>query len=317
MKPFSKLTVVTGIAMSLLSSTLFPLYAQPTDTEVPAPASTSAQTSEAEAAATVERLKQLGAAFEGVGKIGNQAEIKIPEGFIFFPAAGAQEILRNWGNLINGSEQGLIVHNATGWSVVFEFDDIGYVKDEDKDSLDADKLLKTIKKSEPTINEMRKEAGLPAQYTIGFTMPPRYNETTNNLEWAFTFRIEGQQEEALNYNTKLLGREGVMTSTLIVPPDQLQSVLPDYQKLLTGFNFVSGHTYAEYRAGDKLATYGLAGLVLGGAGFAAAKSGILAKFFGVFAKLGKGIVAVIAVIGAAIWKGISKLIGRRDQSHFE
>jgi len=287
--------------------------------QAPAPAQGSGSeagtaTEEADAAA---EMKRLGGQTEGTGKIGRHAEIDIPEGYIFFPAKGAQEIMRRWDNIVSGNEDGLFMNKQEGWSVLFEFKDDGYVKDDDKDELDADKMLKSIQESEPAANKARKEAGLPAQHTVGFAMPPKYNDKTNNLEWAIRFTTEGTPGEFVNYNTRLLGRKGVMEATLMVKPEALQEVLPEYQKTLTGYRYVEGETYAEYRQGDKLASYTVGGLVLGGAALAAGKLGLFGKLGVLLAKGGKaiifGVVAVVAVIG----KFFGKLFGRRDQSRFE
>jgi len=294
-----------------LGTTLMPSFTRAQSSEAPPAApQTEASAEESEE----ELLKKLGAQKTGVGKIGPQAEIDIPEGFIYFPAKGAQTLLKDWGNLTDGSELGLLLNEEKGWSVLFEFENVGYVKDDEKDSLDAAKMMKQMHDAEPTLNEARKEAGLPGQHTIGFVMEPKYNETTNNLEWAINFRVEGDPAEYVNYNTKLLGRKGVMTATLMVDPTEMDAVLPDYQKTLTGYRFASGQTYAEYREGDKLATYGLAGLIVGGAGFAAAKAGLLGKLGALIAKGGKAIIIGIVAVGALIWKVVGKLFGRRDPS---
>lgn len=252
--------------------------------------------------AEAEALKKLGAQTSGVGKIGSHAETDIPEGYTFFPAAGAKTLLKSWGNLISGTEEGLITSEKDRWSVLFDFEDVGYVKDADKDELDAGKMLKMMQDHEPELNAARKEAGLPASHTIGFAMPPTYNESTHNLEWAIKFSIEGEPGELLNYHTKLLGRKGVMTATLMCDPEQLQGVLPDYQKLLTHYRFKEGETYAEYRSGDKLASYGLVGLVAGGAALAASKMGLFAKLGTFFAKFAKVIIVGVIAVAAGIKK---------------
>ena len=94
-----------------------------------------------------------------------------------------------------------------------------------------------------------------------------------------------------------------MSATLVCGTGRLGSIVPTYDKLLTGFSYKQGQTYSDWRSGDKVAAYGLGGLVLGGAGVWAAKSGLLAKF-------GKliigGIVAIVGGIGAFF----KKIFGR-------
>lgn len=81
---------------------------------------------------------------------------------------------------------------------------------------------------------------------------------------------------------------------------------------MTGFKFNQGETYAEFRQGDKVATYGLVGLVAGGAAFAAGKAGLFAKLGVVFAKFYKFIIAGVL----ALFVGIKKLFGGRDNSQY-
>jgi uncharacterized membrane-anchored protein len=70
---------------------------------------------------------------------------------------------------------------------------------------------------------------------------------------------------------------------------QLSSVIPEYQKLLKGFAYKKEESYAAFSKGDKVATYGLTGLIVGGGVLALAKTGLLAKFWKII------VVAVIAV----------------------
>ncbi|HSJ00807.1 MAG: DUF2167 domain-containing protein [Verrucomicrobium sp.] len=307
---FPSLALAFGLALA-------PAYVSAQDSPPAAPTATEPAgdaASEAEERKKEEALlKSLGAQYSGVGKIGSRAEVQIPEGFIFFGPSGTKKLLKQWGNLIGGNEDGMLTHKEEGWSVVFEFDDVGYVKDDDKDELNADKMMKMFKDSEPDVNAARKESGLSAQHILGFSLPPRYNPETNNLEWALRFSFDDVPGEQLNHNTKLLGRKGVMQATLLCGPDEVQKILPAYQSVLTGFQFNQGETYAEFRSGDKVATYGLVGLVAGGAAFAAGKAGLFAKLGVIFAKFAKFIIA--GVVAVAL--GIKKLFGGGKSTRYE
>jgi uncharacterized membrane-anchored protein len=258
-----------------------------------------------------EAFKKMGAQTSGVGKIGSEAEITVPQGFIFFPSSGAQTMLREMGNLISGKESGLIINNETRWLVAFEFKDDGYVKDDEKDKLDADAILKSMQDSEPAINARLKSEGLPAQHFTGFSIPPHYNEETKSLEWAIRFTTEGRPGETVNHFSKVLGRRGVMEVTLACSPEKLNSVLPEFRKLMENYTYVPGETYAEYKKGDKLATYGLIGAVAGGAAFAAAKGGL----FGFLAKGGKAVILGIVAVFAGIVSFFKKLFGRKKSPY--
>jgi uncharacterized membrane-anchored protein len=98
---------------------------------------------------------------------------------------------------------------------------------------------------------------------------------------------------------RLLGRRGVMNVDLVLAPEEVDAVVPAFEKVLGGFAFKQGSRYAEFVQGDKVAAYGLTALVAGGAGAALAKSGLLGKFWKAI------VVGVLALVGF-----IKKLFGR-------
>lgn len=224
------------------------------------------------------------------------AELDVPAGFVFLDGDQTRAMMRSYGEPVSGQEVGMLVPTNSDWSVFFDFADVGYVKDDDKDELDPDKLLKTIKVGNDAGNKERARNGVPALNLIGWEQKPHYDETTHNLTWAIRFESEG--EPLLNYNTRLLGRKGYMSVILVVGPDDLAATLPEFRNLLAGYDYQSGQTYAEYRSGDKVAKYGLAALVVGGAAVGAAKMGLLGGLL-VFLKKGWKLLAVGAAAVAA------------------
>ena len=52
-----------------------------------------------------------------------------------------------------------------------------------------------------------------------------------------------------------------MSVDLVLGPERLVAALPAFDALLQGYEFKSGRKYAEVKAGDKIAEYGLAILV--------------------------------------------------------
>lgn len=231
--------------------------------------------------------------------LSNVANIDLPAGYFFVDGKDYRAMLKSEGEPVSGRELGLLSSTNRDFSVIFEFDDIGYVKDDDKDRLNADKLLESIKRGTADANKQRAEAGRPPIEVIGWEIPPKYDATTHNLEWAIRGAVEGKQ--ILNYNTRLLGRKGVMEVVLVVQPEQLSDTLPAFRKLLAGYTFQTGGSYAEYRPGDKIAKYGLGALVLGGAAVGAAKLGLLTWLL-VFLKKGWKLVVVGFAAMASFFK---------------
>jgi uncharacterized membrane-anchored protein len=243
-------------------------------------------------------------------RLGDVAQMNVPAGFAFVDGEGTRALKRSWGEPISGGEMGMLRPPTNEhWSVIFEFDDVGYVKDDDKDKLDADKLLKSIKRGNDEANKYRIKKGSAPITLVGWEVKPQYDPVTHNLEWAIRGTSEG--EALLNYNTRLLGRKGVMEAILVVDPAELPATLPRFKALLADYSFQGGQTYAEFKSGDKVAKYGLAALVVGGAAVGAAKLGLFAWLAVILKKAWKLIViAFVAVVGV-----IRKIFsGRRSSS---
>jgi uncharacterized membrane-anchored protein len=206
-----------------------------------------------------------------LGDLGTHAQVKVPDGYVFAGASDTRTIMEANHNPVTGKEMGFLAPAGETWFAVFEFDDVGYVKDDEKDSLDAFAMLDSIKAGTEAGNKERVSRGWPTMTVLGWETPPRYNEITHNLEWAIRAQSEGLP--VVNHNTRVLGRGGVMEVTLVTDPDLLAETMPKFKEMLAGFEFKQGHRYAEFRAGDRTAAYGLTGLIVGGGTAALVKTG--------------------------------------------
>jgi uncharacterized membrane-anchored protein len=236
----------------------------------------------------------------GEGVIAGKAKIRIPEGYAFLDEKNARRFLEIMGNPPRDGHYLLAPQNLD-WFAVFSFEAVGYVKDDEK--IDADALLKTLKESDERGNEERKRLGMDAVYTDSWHVPPHYDPQTKRLEWGVRLRSE-RGSMNVNYTSRLLGRTGVVSAVLVCSVRTLEADMKSFNRALAGYEFNAGEKYAEFKEGDKVAEYGLAALVLGGAAAAAAKAGWL-KF------LGKFWIVIVAGV-AALWGSIKKLFGRRN-----
>ena len=224
---------------------------------------------------------------------GNLAEIDLSEGYVFLDQRDTVRLMEFYQNPETGTEKGTVLpaSDAESWFIVFEFDELGYVPDDDSD-LDADALLSSIRAGTEAANESRIEMGWPTMQIVGWHDAPRYDPGTRNLTWAIIGASEGSK--TINRIVKVLGRRGVMTVTLVSSQEELGAADRQLAMLLGNYRFRPGSTYAEYLPGtDKLAEVGLAALVVGGAGAALVNSGLLARFW-------KLILVALAGTGAAI-----------------
>jgi uncharacterized membrane-anchored protein len=84
-----------------------------------------------------------------------------------------------------------------------------------------------------------------------------------------------------------------MSVQLVASPETLARATAEFNASLSGFSYVAGRRYAEFQKGDKLAGYGLAGLIGAGAAGVALKTGVLQKFWKLI------VFGVIALFAAA------------------
>lgn len=246
--------------------------------------------------------------------LGKSAEIKLPEGYHFVGKDSLDRFYELTQNMRSGTEVGVVL--APGYMLYFDYDEVGYVKDEDKDKLDADKLLKSMTEGQEEANEERKKRGWDQVKLTGWATKPYYDTKTNNLKWALnlTSSQDNYKEVWINESIRLLGRGGVMNVTLAAGTAGFKAAEADADKLLAeNYTYVAGQKYAEFKAGDKVAAYGLSALVLGGAGVMAAKMGLFAKLGVFFGKFWKGLVFVVLALGASIKKLFNKLTGARPE----
>lgn len=240
------------------------------------------------------------------GRLGERAHIAIPPGFHFTDAEGAKMILEANENPTSGAELGLLANDSEtpgeSWFVVFEFSDSGYVKDDERDELDADALMESMREGNEAGNQERKRRGWEEIHLVGWKREPFYDPRTNNLTWA-TLLSSPSGGESVNWSVRVLGREGVMNIDLVLAPGVLDKALPEFEKVIDSFQYEDGQRYAQFSSGDKIAEYGLAALVVGGGAAVAAKTGLLAKLW-------KPIVAGLAVIGAFFQKIWGWMTGR-------
>lgn len=235
------------------------------------------------------------------GAIGGVASVKLTSDLQFLGTSATNQYLQLLGNLPTENSYALAKTDQS-WFSVFQFDRSGYVKDDEE--IDPDVLLQQLKENNVRGNEERRKQGLTLLHLEGWFVPPHYDVQTKRLEWGTRLRTENG-EQLVNYTARLLGRSGVMSATLVSDPASLDHDVAEFKSALKGFEFNSGETYSEFRQGDKVAEYGLAALIVGGAAAAAAKSGAGKT---IFKGLGILALAVIAALGAFV----KKLFGKKE-----
>ncbi|AXA93894.1 DUF2167 domain-containing protein [Massilia sp. YMA4] len=249
------------------------------------------------------------------GKIalpGGIATLDLPAGFRYLPPADAGRLLsEGWGNPPGIETLGMIVPTAVnpltreGWGVVVTYEKDGHVKDDDADNIKYDELLKSMQESMQEANEERKKQGYQAMTLVGWAEAPHYDKASHKLYWAKELHSEGDKENGLNYNIRVLGREGVLVLNAVASMDQIGHIRKEMKTVTAFSDFTPGNRYADFdEKTDKVAEYGLAALIAGGA---AAKLGLFGKLFAVLLAFKKLIIVGLGALGV----GIAKLLGRK------
>ena len=172
------------------------------------------------------------------------------------------------------------------------------MKDDEK--IDADALLKVLKEGNEAGLAERKKQGLDPLYLDGWYIEPRYDSDNKRLEWATKLHDKDNQT-LVNFTTRILGRSGYMSATLVSDPQSLDNDIKAFKYALQDFDYINGERYSEFRNGDKIAAYGLGALVLGGAAAAVASKGGF-KFLWAL------VLAAFAAVGAFF----KKIFGRKE-----
>ena len=233
-----------------------------------------------------------------------KSTIFVPEGFLFLDVKDTDKYLELTDNQPFSSEE-LLVPEDLVWQAYFSFDDVGYIKDDEE--IDADDLLKTSQEIDKISNKYRAEQGWSALTTVGWKYPPRYDKVNKRLEWAYILKQEDTGEFQINYHTRVLGRNGVMRIQLATFPEDLDKAVLGLSSILPSFEYNAGEKYLEYKEGDRIAEFGLAALIAGGAAAVATKKGLWAMLGALLIGAKKFAIAIII----ALFAGIASLFRRK------
>lgn len=246
-----------------------------------------------------------------------KARLNLGDRYYFVPAKDAPIVLEKmWGNPPAMSqdvlgivfEKGTRAHDAV-WGAVITFKPIGYVSDADAQSEDYDAVLSKMREGEEERNAERRKAGFPEAHLVGWAQAPDYDARQHSLVWAREIAFNGERQNTLNYDVRLLGREGVLSMNMVSDMRHLADVQKAAKAFAAAAVFTPGATYADYNAAtDKAAGYGLAGLVAGGTALAVAKKlGLL----GIILAFGKKFIVLIGLAFVAIGRLFWGMIGKR------
>ncbi len=236
------------------------------------------------------------------------ALINLPEGYRYLdPESTSHIVTDTWGNPPRETlgmivPDGINPYSITGWGIVISYEGEGHVDDEDASAVDFDELLAGMKEEVEAENDIRLEEGYDTYQLKGWAEDPYYDAGTHKMYWALDIHFGMEEDDypgTLNYNIRVLGREGVLVLNAVSGMEQLREVKQRMDAIIPAVAFMPGNRYDDYNpSSDKLAAYGIGALV---AGKLASKSGLMALLTGFLAKSWK-----FALVGLAALAGLIK-----------
>jgi uncharacterized membrane-anchored protein len=237
---------------------------------------------------------------------GGLAKLTVPSDFNYLGPDDAETVLvKLWHNPpLESKPLGMLIPagmtplQLNCWVVTIDYDEDGYVKDSDASKINYDDLLKKMQKGVAESNEERRKAGYRTVELVGWAAPPHYDADAHKLYWAKDLKFSGSKHDTLNYNIRMLGRRGVLELNAVARMSAFQEIDTQAPKILSMVDFKEGNRYANFDPKtDKVAKYGIATLVAGGALAAAAKLGLFKVLWvGLLAAKKFVIIGVIAAV---------------------
>ena len=147
----------------------------------------------------------------------NLATLNLPKGFGYINEARTKALIEKSGG---GNGEGVLgfvggTSPTDSYGIILSFEGTGYVEDKDGDKLDADEILKNIKEGTEAQNEERKKRNVPALHVVGWDQAPQYDKAKHLVIWSLKAQSDGDKDPIVNYNTRVLGRKGVLEVNLI------------------------------------------------------------------------------------------------------
>jgi uncharacterized membrane-anchored protein len=239
------------------------------------------------------------------------ATLHLGEKYRYLNPGETSKLLMAWGNEADDTTQGTIIPadvdpmSESGWAVILTYDDDGHIDDSDAAEIDYDDMLKDMKEGTEDHNSARKQAGFEAVHLVGWAESPRYDAATKKLYWAKELNFEGSPTHTLNYDVRVLGREGVLSMNAVASMAQIQQIRTEMRPLIDVAEFNEGYRYAEFNSKtDRMAEYGLGALIAAGVG---AKLGLFAKLGALLLAFKKFLIIGVVALGGLI----AKLFGKK------
>lgn len=242
------------------------------------------------------------------------ATLDVPDAFRYIGPEDSKRFLeQGWGNPDGSDQIGMLLPTGVdpfgeaAWAVVMRYQADGYVSDKDAVKIDYQEMLQSMQDATLEHNKEREALGYPPVTLVGWAAKPHYDSSTKKLYWAKELKFGEDDNRTLNYNVRILGRQGVLVMNAVAGIAQLAMVQERMEQVNSFAEFNEGYRYSDFDPGvDKVAAYGVAALI---GGKMATKAGLLAKMGGLLVASKKFIIIgflTLAGLMSKLFKGRKK-----------
>lgn len=193
----------------------------------------------------------------------SHATIQLPSGDTLLLGADAERY--SWldsGVEFPGTEAVLASEAESKSLVYYEWRGEGYVSDSDWEDVNGEDLLKQYRDSAEASNDERMKNGFEAMHVVGWLEPPHYDQATRTVTYAM--ELKDKDSNWANAVALRLGRAGYTELTWVGSIDAFRNASGRpalLDRALATHAFEEGYRYRDFKEGDKVAAYGIAGLV--------------------------------------------------------
>jgi uncharacterized membrane-anchored protein len=240
----------------------------------------------------------------------SHAAIELPSDQSVLLGADAERF--SW--LASGTEfpgtEAVLTDNSGKVLVYYEWRDEGYINDSDWADVDGDELLTQYREATTASNKERVANGFQPMEVVGWLEPPHYDKASQTVTYAM--ELKDKDSNWTNAVALRLGRAGYTEFTWVGPIDQFKSAggrpaLLD--QALATHSFDEGYRYQDFKEGDKVAAFGIAGLVATALGIKFGK-GLIAVLIAFVIAGKKILIPAVIVAGAGLLKFGRRLFNR-------
>ena len=240
----------------------------------------------------------------------SHAVIQLPPDRTLLLGADAERY--SW--LASGTEfpgtEAVLTYDSGNVEVYYEWRDEGYINDSDWADVDGDELLKQYRDATAASNDERVANGFEPMEVVGWLEPPHYDKASQTVTYAI--ELKDNNDNWTNAVALRLGRAGYTELTWVGSIDLFKNAAGRpalLDQALATHSFEDGYRYQDFKDGDKVAAYGIAGLVATALGVKFGK-GLIAALIAFVIAGKKVVIPAIILAGAGLLKFGRRLFGR-------